>query len=83
MIELKPCPFCGSAAKFRERSNAYGSGASGMEAPDLHVICADPNCVVRPETPGSPVQVFVRNQGYVDVRTNVEMDQARRWNTRT
>jgi hypothetical protein len=82
MSELKPCPFCGSPAAFKTRSNAYGTGASGMEAPDLLVACTNDKCPVRPETPGGPTEIYVSGMGYQSVKDDVTADQARRWNTR-
>jgi hypothetical protein len=82
MTELKPCPFCGSPAAFKTRSNAYGTGASGMEAPDLLVSCTNDKCLVRPETPGQAIERYVSGQGYESVKDDVAADQAQRWNTR-
>lgn len=83
MSDLKPCPFCGSHAVFSERSNAYGSGASGMEAPDIYVTCSNSKCPVKPQTPGAEAERYERGKGYINQRVQVEEDQTTRWNTRS
>ena len=36
---LKPCPFCGGLPFWQEFSNSFGTGSSGMEAPDIGISC--------------------------------------------
>lgn len=41
-IEIKQplsCPFCGIVPPWKKFSNAVGTGASGMEAPDIGLSC--------------------------------------------
>jgi len=46
----KTCPFCGALPVWLSKSNAYGTGASGMEAPSRALGCDNPKCPVKPHT---------------------------------
>ena len=62
MTELKPCPFCGKTPKWTYVSNSYGTGASGMEAPDIGLSCCGRNMRGRTHEGDNPYLISVEDE---------------------
>lgn len=77
----KACPFCGSEPVWLAKSNAYGTGASGMEPPSRALGCAMPLCLVQPKTAWLDTQEYVWGEGYRSVNHDAEALSA--WNHRS
>lgn len=75
--ELKPCPFCGGEAVFKS-IRIGGTGASGMEAPDLTAGC--PSCQIW--LPAQRTEDWEQGKGTFSICNTVKAALLDTWNTR-
>ena len=80
MTEIKGCPFCGLQPNWLSKSNAYGTGASGMEPPSRALGCDNPACEIAPHTPWRDTEEWKQGKGYY--RVNYDSDAIAVWNKR-
>lgn len=79
VADTKPCPWCRQPVGWLSRSMAYGTGASGMEAPMRALGCRTRSCPVKPHTMWRDTQEWKQGRGYFDV--NYDKDAIADWNS--